>query len=161
MATNKINAQIRLRADTISNWLLNPSSVINDRELIVVKYDSGSIGFKFGTGKTYPNTPFIKFESLCIGSLTNGTNTYDLPAKDGTLSLTSDLDLKANQTDLDTLNAIIATLITENQTQNSIIATLVTELNTIQTNLTAVTNRVTSLENSFSNLEQRLSQLEQ
>ena len=91
MSTNKINAQIRLRSDTISNWLQNLSKVINTNELIVVKYDDGSIGLKFGSGQSYSNTNFIKFQNLCAGSLTNGTNTYNLPTSNGTLALTDNI----------------------------------------------------------------------
>lgn len=109
MATNKINAQILLRTDTFSNWFNNRNSTIANKELIVVKYDDGSYGFKIGSGNSYANTGFIKFQTLATNNITNGTYTYSLPHETGTLALKSDLpfDIITHQYPFDTETWII------------------------------------------------------
>ena len=155
--SSTVKAQIKLRTDTISNWLANGNSIIHDKELIIVKFDDGTIGIKFGSGLSYTQTPFVKFGSLIGGNLTDGTNTFTFPNSTGTLALTSDLDSKADQTDVNTINAIIATLITEDQTQNSVIATLVTE-NTSQNNsISNLQSNITTLNSSVSTINSNIS----
>ena len=92
--SKNVKAQILLRSDTFSNWFTNRNTTIANKELIVVKYDDGSYGFKIGFGDSYANTGFIKFQTLATNNITNGTYTYSLPSKTGTLALTSDLDSK-------------------------------------------------------------------
>ena len=94
--SKKINGSIRLRTDTISNWFLNKNSILQKNELIVVDFEDGTIGLKFGSGASYQSTPFIKFLNVCAGSLTDGTNTFTFPSKSGTLVLNEDLTNQIN-----------------------------------------------------------------
>jgi len=88
----QIKVQIKLRTDTENNWNTHPNTIIANKELIVVRYSDGTIGFKIGNGSTYANTPFVKLNDAIVSKISNGTYTYNLPSKNGTISLTSDLN---------------------------------------------------------------------
>lgn len=84
--SNKVNSIIKLRSDTISNWLTNSTKVLNDRELSVIKYSDGTVGFKLGDGSTYANTPLLKFNSVITNNISDGTSTFTFPSSGGTLA---------------------------------------------------------------------------
>lgn len=55
---SQINARVRHKRDTSSNWTTS-NPVLLDGELIIVDTDSGEVRFKIGDGvKTYTQLPF-------------------------------------------------------------------------------------------------------
>lgn len=105
MSLNKILSSIRLRTDTVTNWFANRSKIIPKNELVVVDFENGCIGLKFGQGKSYQNTNFIKFLNLCTDTLSNGEFNFTFPKESGTLALSEDVVKK-----YDSLMALITSL---------------------------------------------------
>lgn len=93
-----INARIRHKRDTSSNWTANNPTLLNG-ELIIVDTEAGETRFKIGDGtKTYTQLPFQ--DEVLRNSLSD--TTYTLSKSDNTITLTGS-DGNNSSVEVDTL----------------------------------------------------------